>query len=301
MNKQDNMNPLISVILTTYNRDSVLRYTIESILTQTLSDYELIISDDYSSDSTEKICKEYELQDKRIRYFRQPINLKMPANLNFGIKQARANYIANLFDGDYYREDLLEKWYRCLSKYSNAGFVFNEYQAIDRYGNVIRHYKEYLPEVINGKDFLKKISFRRWQFDSPVWGTVMGKKSAYEKVGLFDERFGIFADVDMWMKLACNFDVAYVNEPLIKLPTRDVLPSYTNQLSHIEQMKIADEMFFENRKRLYFNNCIMLFREITKHYIFRALKGLYNGAACVKRGQVRMAFAFLKAGLGYYR
>lgn len=294
------MAPLISVVLTTYNRANVLNDTLDDILRQTLDDFELIICDDCSSDSTKEICENYQLQDKRIRYFRQKRNVKMPANLNFGIKQCRSDFIANLHDGDSYREDLLEKWFAILIKYSNAAFVFNEYQALDKNGNIIRHYCEPLPEVMTGKEFLKRITFRRILFDDPVWGTVMGRKSIYEKEGLFDERFGIMAVDDMWLKLPCKYDVGYVNEPLIKFASRDVMQS-TNDFPYIYQMKVADEIFLKSRRTVYSDNSALLIKEITKHYIFRALKGLYNGAVFVKRGQMRMAFAFLKTCLGYYQ
>lgn len=293
------MTPLISVVLVTYNRAHVLPITIESILAQTQHDFELIICDDCSSDGTQKICEEYAVQDRRVRYFRQPRNLNMPANLNFGITKARSDYVANLHDGDMYREDLLEKWYGALRKYPKAAFVFNEYLTIDASGNIVCHYREPLSELLNGRYFLEKIMFSRWQFDSPVWGTVMGRKSMYESVGLFDERFGMLADVDMWMKLAYKYDVCYVKEPLIQLPSRDTLPS-GNPFSYFKTMQTIDQIFLENRKRLYANDLRLLSLELCRHYVFRVLKGIYSMFIFAKRGNLNGALDSLLTCIGRF-
>jgi len=91
----------VSVCLVTYNRAGVLAETIESILNQTFSDFELIISDDCSTDNTETVCRKYAEKDGRIKYFRNEKNLSMPANLNLAISRARGQYIANLHDGEF--------------------------------------------------------------------------------------------------------------------------------------------------------------------------------------------------------
>jgi len=97
----------VSLCLTTCNRATVLPATVDSLLSQTFSDFELIISDDCSTDHTEEICRDYQARDPRIRYFRNNRNLKMPGNLNAAIGRATGEYIANLHDGDVYRA---ERW-----------------------------------------------------------------------------------------------------------------------------------------------------------------------------------------------
>src|SRR5215472_6933670 len=79
----------VSVVLTTYNRAHVLSQTIDSILRQTLHDFELIITDNCSTDGTEEIGRKYEYLDSRVRYRRNDQNLYMPGNLNAGIREAR--------------------------------------------------------------------------------------------------------------------------------------------------------------------------------------------------------------------
>ena len=244
------MRPKVSVVLTAYNRDSVLASTIEGILGQTYEDFELIISDDCSSDNTQDICRKYQECDRRIRYQRNERNLRMPGNLNAGIRVATGEYIANVHDGDIYHTTLLHQWVRALDACPKAGFVFNAYRALDADGNERKIYREPLPPCSPGSVVLEEIFFKRWRFDSPVWGTVMARRSAYQKVGLFEERFGFCSDVDMWMRIAECFHVAYVNEPLISLPSPETLPRKIALMDRDLQRATA-RMFWEARMRHY--------------------------------------------------
>ena len=256
--------PRVTVVLTTYNRDSVVGSTIEAVLAQTYKDFELIISDDCSTDKTEQICLEYERRDQRIRYRRNERNAGMPGNLNTAIRAANGEYIANLHDGDIYHPALLEKWVAALDTCPKAGFVFNAYRALDADGKERAIYREPLPPCAEGSLLLEAIFFKRWRFDSPVWGTVMARRSAYEEVGLFDDRFGFCSDVDMWMRLADRFHVAYINEPLISLPSREVLPR-RDTLESWELQKKIERMFWEGRMRHYRGQPLRRWRAMTTH------------------------------------
>jgi glycosyltransferase involved in cell wall biosynthesis len=192
--------PKISVVLTTYKRALILPATIDSILAQTFTDFELIIRDDCSPDETEAVGRRYEKLDPRVRYRREPKNIGMPGNLNAGILASSGEFVANLHDGDFYEQTLLEKWCAALDAHPNAAFVFNAYRGIDAEGRTTQVWREPLAPCVPGSTLLEEIYFRRWRFDSPVWGTVMARRAVYLEAGLFDPRFGLVADVDMWMK-----------------------------------------------------------------------------------------------------
>jgi len=257
----------VSIVLTTYNRGYVLPVSIETILSQTYSDFELIITDNCSTDNTEDICRKYEKQDSRIRYRRNKRNLGMPGNLNAGILDSSGEYIANLHDGDIYAPTLIEKWTLALDTYPNAAFVFNAYRALDAKGNERVVYREPLPPCSSGTVLLKQIFFKRWRFDSPVWGTAMARRSAYEKVGLFDERFGFYSDVDMWMRLAEQFDVAYIDKPLISLASRETVPRLFD-VGPKDTMCIVTQMFWKARIRHYKKRPFRLIAEVIRHTSF---------------------------------
>lgn len=215
--------PLISVVLTTYNRASVLASTIDSILSQSFRDFELLICDDHSVDNTREIVDSYCKRDSRVSYLGSSTRLYQPGNLNRGVAAAGGRYVANLHDGDIYDSRLLEKWFLALEECPNAGFVFNAYIDLGEWHSPGYIVSLNLPKCSEGSELLR-IYYHRWRFDSPVWGTTMVRRSVYERLGTFDEQYGFISDVDMWLRIAENYCVAYVDEPLISLPTRKQLP-----------------------------------------------------------------------------
>jgi glycosyltransferase involved in cell wall biosynthesis len=101
--------PRLSVGLPVYNSSAYVTESIEAILGQTFGDFELIISDNASTDDTGDICRSYLKQDSRVRYFRQPWNVGLAPNHNFCVEQASADLFKWASGDDLYARDLLEK------------------------------------------------------------------------------------------------------------------------------------------------------------------------------------------------
>lgn len=258
------VRPRVSVVLPTFKRDHVVGITIESILAQTFRDYELLICDDCSPDATSVVCRRFEELDSRVSYERNERNLGMPRNLLTGLSRARGDYVAILHDGDLYEPMLLERWVDALDACPSAGFVFNAYRVVDAQGAEIALYREPLGECQPGRILIEHIYLRRWRFDSPVWGTTMFRRTAYDAAGALDARFGFFADVDLWLRLAESFAVAYVAEPLIGLPNREVLPRLF-QLGSWEEQRTVERIFLEARLRLFRGRPFRLGLELARH------------------------------------
>ncbi len=208
----------VSICITTYNRATSLSLTIDSILNQSFRDFELIISDDCSTDHTAQLCRAYERKDSRVKYYCNEKNLKMPGNLNAAIQRTKGELVANLHDGDVYGPDLIQKWKAALDKYPEALFVFNQYESVDEHDKFLRYYRHDLAELNDG---YKLAEYFFDTFSSGPWGTVMARRVAYEKYGYFDPRFGFISDVEMWLRLGLNGKFAYVHEPLITLTPRE--------------------------------------------------------------------------------
>jgi glycosyltransferase involved in cell wall biosynthesis len=206
------------VVVTTWGRAARLPATLDTILAQDFRDFELIVSDDCSPDHTEAVGRDYERRDSRVRYRRNPKNLRMPGNLNSAIAEARGELIANLHDDDLYRSDLLSRWVAALDRYPTAGFVFNAYREVDRQGRTRLHALA-MPPCMPGRDFLRRFFVSQW--GSPIFGTVMARRACYQAVGPFDPGYSMNSDVEMWSRLASRFDVAYVDEPLITITPRE--------------------------------------------------------------------------------
>jgi glycosyltransferase involved in cell wall biosynthesis len=206
----------VSVCLTTYNRAETLGSTIESILAQSFADFDLIVSDDCSTDDTASLCAEYARRDTRVIYRRNATNLKMPGNLNAALASTSSPLVANLHDGDTFRPDLLASWKQALDERPSAAFVFNAYELQTANGTVLCTIP--LAGVLP-RDFVARYYFQT--FSSCVWGTVMARRAAYEGVGWFNPRYGFISDVDMWLTLARHYECVHIPQPLIQLSLRE--------------------------------------------------------------------------------
>ena len=215
---------MVSIVLVTYNRARRLKLSIQDILDQTFKDFELIICDDCSPDDTESVCREFLEKDNRIKYYRHASNLQMPANCNFGIQKAIYPYIAILHDGDRFKPDLIEQWYNAISKNDSVAFVFNSIGTTDENENLVETYKEFEEGLVSREYLLREVFFRRWQFDSPVYGEAMVKKQMIEEKGFLKKRYSFYADVDLWMELLHSHDAYYCSETLITGPTKTLQP-----------------------------------------------------------------------------
>ncbi len=110
-------SPRLSVGLPVYNGERFLSEALDSVLGQTYEDFELIISDNASTDDTEAICHRYEKQDSRIRYFRQPRNIGLSPNHNFVVEQGRGELFKWASYDDLYARTLLERCIEALDEH----------------------------------------------------------------------------------------------------------------------------------------------------------------------------------------
>jgi glycosyltransferase involved in cell wall biosynthesis len=272
--------PKVSVCLTAYQRAGSIGRTIESILAQDFQDFELLIQDDASSDGTEGVCRSYEQKDARIQYQRNLANLSMPGNLNAVVARARASLIANLHDGDLFQPDLLRKWVDAIER-TQAAFVFNALEVIELDGRHVGYHRHPFSSRLEPGEL---IHYMLERFDSPVWGTVMARRAAYQRVGAFNERYSFVADTEMWMRLNLKHPVAYVAEPLIKItPHEDDRPyAYVNwslEQALVDMRKQIAEEFYRNNPAGAVAYQARLLR-------LRERRWLWLAGSCFKRGRM---------------
>lgn len=129
--------PLLSIGLPVYNGQRYLADSMDALLAQTFTDFELIISDNASTDSTPEICLRYAAADSRIRYIRQPTNIGAAPNHRATLQAARGTYFKWASDDDLYAPQLLERCIEALSSDPNA-VLAHAYEAfIDENGDLI--------------------------------------------------------------------------------------------------------------------------------------------------------------------
>jgi len=209
--------PLVSVIIPCYNGEKFIAEAVESVLNQTYQNWELIIVNDGSTDSSEKIIKEFCKKDKRVRYIKNNENKGIPATRNIGIKESNGEYIALLDQDDLWLPAKLEKQvkYFEIDKELKIGLIFSDILWM-REGKISRNSRlsrkifknldklscEEVFEILFMNNFIPIIS-------------VLVRKQCFSTLGLFDEKLlGGADDHDFVLRLASNFNLKYIEYPL---------------------------------------------------------------------------------------
>lgn len=248
----------ISVCITHYDRPHKLAATLESLARQSRAADEVFLWDDCSPRDPSDVAAQYQGRFKRFVFHRNKKNLGMPGNLNAVLSQATGDYIANLHDADVFDERLLEKWANALDAYPSAGMVFCGLDATKDNAAGAHLVLPDASQLTDGREF-----FDRWFVGcqhSAIWGTVMARQSAYEKLLPLDAKYRNWADVDLWMRMCAKHDIAYIREPLIIL---DNTPTPQRRFSWYRVL-LMQEMIFMNIRRIYGNDSSALSKAILR-------------------------------------
>ncbi len=146
-------NELVSIITPVYNSSRYIKETIESVLKQTYSNFEMICVDDCSTDNSGYLIKQYQQEDNRIKYIRLDKNSGAAFSRNIALESARGRYIAFLDSDDIWEKDKLDIQINFM-KENQAGFSFTSYQMMDISGNLFDRIIK-VPNKINYSGLLK--------------------------------------------------------------------------------------------------------------------------------------------------
>jgi glycosyltransferase involved in cell wall biosynthesis len=205
MSEENTYNPLISVILPVYNAENYINESIESILAQSLTDFELIIINDGSKDKSADIIKSY--SDARIVYIEQQ-NMGLANTLNKALSIAKGKYIARQDNDDISCKDRFKKQVEFLETNPSIALLGTWAKIIDEQGNDTgRSHKHTC-----NSDYLKL----ELVFDNPfVHSSIMAKKECLLSVGGYDSSNDIFEDHNFWSRISYRYKVANLPEELL--------------------------------------------------------------------------------------
>jgi len=186
------LRPLVSIILSTYNRAKFIRKAIESVLNQSYKDFEFVVVNDACQDDTLKILKSY--NDPRIKIINNELNLGFVKSLNKAINCAKGEYIARIDDDDYWSDSKkLEKQIAFLENNPEYVLVGCGMIKINKQGQEIKRYL--FPE----KD--QELRRKMLLTDYFVHPGVVFRKKDWEAVGGYNEQFYFSQDWDLWARL----------------------------------------------------------------------------------------------------
>ncbi|MBE9039696.1 glycosyltransferase [Oscillatoriales cyanobacterium LEGE 11467] len=219
--------PLISVILPVYNGEKTVRETIDSVLTQTFYDLELLVIDDGSIDGTQEILDG--VSDPRFQFFSYT-NGGLAASRNRGIDRASGKYFAFIDADDLWTETKLEEQLAALQSYPRAAVAYSWTNAIDEWGNVLRpgSHKTYNGNILDRLLLCNVLE----NGSNPLI-----RRDAIENVGKYDESLPAAQDWDFYLRLAEKYK--FVCVPQAQILYRLSFNSMSTDLSRLEAASVA--------------------------------------------------------------
>ena len=231
--------PSVSVIIPTYNSDGYITQAITSVLSQTYSDYEIIVIDDGSTDDTRTALISY--MDK-ITYLYQD-NRGVSAARNLGIRHARAELIAFLDADDVWLPQKLEEQLRFVTQNSHVALVFGDAELFDVAGTVMPAYlrQKAIASCLSTDTTILKDAFNLLLEENfIVTSTALVRRWCLQKVGGFDESLRSVEDRDLWLRIARRFPIGCVLPPLTRKRVHDSNISDDTLLALQSRIKVIE-------------------------------------------------------------
>ena len=255
------MNPKVSVCVPVFNGELYIAELIESLIAQSFSDIEIIISDNASIDKTPEIIKSYAAKDARIQYFRNAENIGYSRNIAAAVLKARCEYIAIYHSDDVYHPQIIEKELSLLESDSSIGGVFT-YPAIF-YNNIKKaerknYYKIFSKMGLFQREFNAFVG--RYEDYFPLlleYGNIfacpsfMTRKKIFLKIGGFTDLYPSNEDFELWIKyLKCGWKLGVINDYLLYYRmSNNHASAYWRRRPEIAVMyKVIDEMLISKNK-----------------------------------------------------
>jgi glycosyltransferase involved in cell wall biosynthesis len=198
--------PLVSVIIPTYNRATLLSRAVESVLSQTFTDFECIIVDDSSDDGTDTLAF-VTAAGRALRYVRLPAHCGVSAARNTGVRHSCGQWLAFLDSDDQWHPEKLQRQIAWLSR--NPGVrIFQTKECWIRHGKMVNPPKTH--EKPEGHIFER--SLERCMITP---SSVMIERGLFSETGGFNESLRACEDYDLWLRITCRHPVGLVKEYLL--------------------------------------------------------------------------------------
>lgn len=194
--------PKISVILPVYNGERYLRDSIESVLNQTYKDFEFIIVDDCSTDSTASIAQGYARLHSNITYVKNETNLKLPEALNKGFLLATGDYWTWTSCDNLYFPHAFERLAKELDQNSEIGLIYSSMHLIDETSQIAGYI-----EAGPSEDLILR---------NVVGASFMYRSSVAKKIGSYNKKMFLCEDYEYWLRISIASRIKPISECLYK-------------------------------------------------------------------------------------
>lgn len=219
--------PLVSVIMNCYNGEKYLREAIDSVLTQSYNNWELVFWDNQSTDESPMIVKSYD--DKRICYYYAESNKPLSEARNLAIQKANGEYIAFLDSDDVWLPEKLQKQMDSLTKQSNTGISYCGFETLltsntESAINQAKFYSKFGYKSHNSKSIYNKLL----KGNFIIFSTVVIKKNVFDLTGGFSEHLEQNEDFEILLKASLYTNAICISNVLVKYRIHSSNNSYLN-------------------------------------------------------------------------
>jgi len=266
--------PLVSVLMTSYNREKYIAEAIESVINSTYQNWELIIVDDVSHDKTLEIAKDYEKKDNRIKIYLNDKNLGQFPNRNKAASLANGKYIKYLDSDDIIYPHGLEVMVEAMEKFQDAGIgmQFNCYNE-----------KHILPKLFSTEEAFKYHFFNLGLLYIGPSGCIY-RKDFFNKIGQFNPDYKVAADYEFNLRAASQKSTVLFNRDLIwwrQHEGQEIINSNLNNDYIILNYLIHKNIEFFNldnilKQKILRNNNILMGRRMLKLLIKLKFKSFFK-------------------------
>lgn len=192
--------PVVSIVLPTYNGSKYLRDAIDSCLSQTYDNWELVVVDDASTDDTPVIIGDYVRRDSRIRVLRNVINRRLPASLNAGFNLTRGRYLTWTSDDNQYRPTALQELVDVLDHQPVVDIAYTRYRFIDDDGKPL--------------DLGWSGPIEGLPFGNVVGACFLYRRQVHERLRGYQEDLFLAEDYDFWLRASVHFAFRFLDKDL---------------------------------------------------------------------------------------
>jgi glycosyltransferase involved in cell wall biosynthesis len=233
MANNDAAPPLVSIIMNCHNCGKYLAQSLDSVYKQTFKEYEIILWDNQSTDNSGEIASNY---GEPLRYFRGEQYLPLGAARNAAIEKATGKYIAFLDCDDIWLPEKLERQVELLESNQELGLVYSDSRVIDSHDKTLKKTYFHSLKPFQGNVFNELLVSNF----IPIL-TVVVTREALDKVGLFDPKYIIAEDYDLWLRIAEYYPIGFIEQPLASYRLHGESASQRNMIrSYQEEVQIKE-------------------------------------------------------------
>lgn len=223
-------NPVVSVVIPSYNSARWVGEAIESVLGQSFPDWELLLVDDGSTDNTRAVVARY--TDPRVRYIYQE-NQERSAARNRGVREAQGAFVAFLDADDLWLPEKLAEQVKVFEREPAVGLVYAGTYVVEEDG------RPFFQQRCQHRGFVVRPLLVEDNIVAGSASSAMVRRECFERVGYWDETLAVCEDWEMWLRIARSYLFDFVPQPLVKVRTHG-----NNTQKQAEKMRRGTLDFF---------------------------------------------------------